>query len=214
MTTRPVKLACFTLATVLACSSYKYIPPATFTYDGPVTDGVPYRPLTRADFQAQEPPDPVRGKIDALTAISCVVDSVFIFPIPEDGDSARWQTSLEKARFRAIMYPKKSWWNPKRTSKKDTQRLLEHEQTHFDIAELVVRRANARVQPIRAVAPTPAASIQKARELFDQEMATLGRSLQDWTAKYDLETKNGTDNREQKRWVELVRKELAMTDSL
>jgi hypothetical protein len=70
------------------------------------------------------------------------------------------------------------------------------------------------VQPIRAVAPTPAASIQKARELFDQEMATLGRSLQDWTAKYDLETKNGTDKREQKRWVELVRKELAMTDSL
>lgn len=200
------------LAVILGCSSYVYVPPDSFTYDGPRSDAVPYRTLTRADFQAVERP---KKNIDAQTAITCHADTFYVvaMEVSDNPDSTRWQSSLEKARFRALMYPKASWWNPKRASPKDTSRLLEHEQLHFDIAELVVRQANARIRTIRATGPTPEIANTRAQELFDGESARLNQMLIDWNARYDLETKNGIDKDEQKRWIELVKKELAATAS-
>ncbi len=197
---------------MLGCSSYVYVPPTSFTYDGERSDAVPYRKLTRADFQAETPP---RKNVDAQTAITCHADTFYVVAVevPAHPDSTRWASSLEKARFQALMYPKASWWNPKRTSPKDTSRLLEHEQTHFDIAEIVVRQANKKIRTIRATGPTPERANARAQRLFDEEAARVNQMLIDWNARYDLETKNGIDKDEQKRWVELVKKELAALDS-
>jgi hypothetical protein len=200
------------LAILLACSSSKYVAPVPFTYDGPRSDGVPYRTLTRADFQATELDSRMKG-IDAKTAITFWADSVVVTAVemPENSFDARWLTSLREVRFHTLMYPKASWWNPKRTSEKDTRRILEHEQTHFDIAELVIRQANARVRSMSATGATADAALKKAQEMYQTEADRAREMLVERNAQYDRETKNGSDQSEQKRWTDRVKKDLAET---
>jgi hypothetical protein len=203
------------LATSLACSKYIYIPPSSFTYDGPTSDGISHRSLTRADFQAHKPiAPPARGTIIAQTAVACLADTFSIVPVADGGAGAMWRTSFDRLRIRAVMYPKASWWDPKLTSQGDVQRMLEHEQGHFDIAELVARQYNVRFQSIHVIAPSPHKSKVSARERYNQEAIGMQRLLTEWNAMYDRETKNGSDPREQQRWIARLRKDLAETSTL
>ncbi len=209
-----VTLAGVLLAAGFACSSYTYIPPKVVESVGERSDLVPYRALTRADFQAEKPSQSNKN-LDAVTVVTYRADTTLVYAIerPTNPENARWEVSLDTVRFLTLMNPKASWWNPKRTSQDDARRILEHEQLHFDVAELVVRRANARLKQLRATAPTQEGALQEAQQLFDREAERLNKMLMEWSAKYDLETKNGSDRGEQKRWGERVRKELAETDS-
>ncbi len=210
-----LKLVFLFLTTSLACTQYAYIPPTSFTYDGPVSDGISHRPLTRDDFQAPTPIAPSdNGQMAAQTAVACVTDAFFLLPSPANRDGSGWATSLERVRVRAIMYPKASWWDPRWRSWSEVQRMLAHEQVHFDIAELVARESNARLQHIRVVKKSLLESLAEAKQRVDREQARMTQTLIELSTQYDRETKNGTDALEQRRWIEQIRRALAETSAL
>lgn len=209
---RPTYHALTVLALLAACNPYVYHAPEWREHDASKRgEAVKYRPLTRADFQGEYEKD---SGLDAKVSISAFSDTVSITPleIPSNPDSARWEFSLADVRFHAVMYPKSSFWNPKRKSEKDVHRLLDHEQGHFDIMEIVVRKANARVQAIRGLGRTPEEAQRKAEQLLNKESDALQKEMEDWTSRYEYETRNGAMKLVQQRWRDLLNQELATTD--
>jgi len=94
-----------------------------------------------------------------------------------------------------VYFDKNSSWT------KDTisQDLLEHEQGHFDISELFGRKLRKYYSDyengvIDQIDSTNIINIFKERQMFQD--------------RYDYETKLGTDKIMQKRWNEIIRKEL------
>lgn len=221
-----VKLAILVLPALIGCgSSYEYIAPISNVYIPPDLeeyDIVSYRTLTRADFQAEEPSTLYRSQKNKIVAqtvivIRCTPVLIDAVEIPSNPDSARWEATIEGLRFEARMIPRASWWNPKKKKEKDVRRILEHEQVHFAISELQIRRENtqldATVRRIRATAPTQEDAATRAGKRLMKETDRVNGSVTAWNAKYDLETKNGTDEEAQKKWVERMERQMAASDS-
>lgn len=218
---RSITVAFVLLPALMGCSTYVYVAPSTIPYDPSSmeeSDLVSYRTLSRGDFQAEELPAVYTSRqkyIVALTA--CVIRATPMLDaveIPSNPDSSRWQVNVDDLWFETVMVRQQSWWNPKKNKEKDVRRILEHEQIHFAIFELQVRRANAQleeiVRRIRVTGPTAMKALSRATKRFKAEHQRIMESTQAWNAKYDLETKNGTDSKVQKEWVEQIEKRLAV----
>ena len=96
------------------------------------------------------------------------------------------------------------------------QRNLDHEQIHFDIAEIHARRLHARLSKLVVHSSVPASADDDhggLRVLLEQAVElALGEETQAFNAqqaRYDGETVHGTKKGKQKKWAELVAEELA-----
>jgi len=99
----------------------------------------------------------------------------------------------------ANFYPKKSWLK----NRKGSDHLLNHEQRHFDIAEIYRRRL---VKSIYTSDLLKSKNITK--DLDDMYMAN-DKALRKYQNKYDDETKHSQRKGRQEEWNELIDNQLA-----
>jgi hypothetical protein len=105
--------------------------------------------------------------------------------------------------IRAVFDPNQSWWggqvrngwDARRVNVSDVQ-LLQHEQTHFDIAEVVARRIRRRFAELTDVCARRGGTVPLAAIVDDYQ-----RELEDQQARYDRETSFGLDARMQWTWT-------------
>jgi len=82
---------------------------------------------------------------------------------------------------------------------RDSQ-LLEHEQIHFDIAEVTVRKINARFVDFKN-----ACAEAGGTDPIHQMVVEADRELQEEHQRYDRETGHGTNVRAQDQWKRRIR---------
>jgi hypothetical protein len=126
------------------------------------------------------------------------------------------------AAARAMFDPSRSWWRNAggsvwgsaggRTSSSQAQQearrnallrdmqLLEHEQLHFDIAEVVVRRITARFAGFKSACAEAGGTDQ-----IQQMVVQADRELQEEQQRYDRETAHGLNARAQEQWKRRIR---------
>ena len=139
------------------------------------------RKLTWADFQ---------GEVDqAAKAIEAAKSRIAISLDMSCGATSKLTLTAEFEKGN-------SWVKPGET----TDRLLRHEQTHFDIVELFRRRLDKTIRQ--------AGNACGNRELIASRYKENDRALSDEQARYDAETKHGTDLESQQQWTERVLKAL------
>ena len=73
--------------------------------------------------------------------------------------------------------------------------LLDHEQLHFDIAELAARRLRTRFEDFKDGCAEPGGV-----ESIQAMVVEIDRELQEEQSRYDRETNHGADARTQDRW--------------
>jgi hypothetical protein len=168
------------------------------------------RKLTRSDFQGRVP----------ATASSASMSAISI--------DAEWECkgSTLVSSVRANFQPGRSWWRNtpggvwagagermnssqamaearRNTVQRDAQ-LLEHEQLHFDLAEVTVRRMRAQLAKY-ANACGEAGDTAPIQQMVVQH----DRELQEEQQRYDRDTAHGTNVRAQHEWMLKIRKALA-----
>ncbi len=121
------------------------------------------------------------------------------------------------ASARAAFDPSRSWWRNaqggvwggagERMSSSQAQQaarqnalardsqLLEHEQIHFDIAEVAVRKIRARFADFKDACAEPGGT-----DAIHEMIVQADRELQDDQQRYDRETGHGTNARVQDQW--------------
>lgn len=177
--------------------------------------------LTRADFLAERnlakkgdfaveiPGGQVGAHVGLM--VGCVRGPLRLEQRPD----GRWEAWIEDVRYYALLDRTHSWWNPRGREHPDW--VLRHEQIHFDLAELVVRRHNARNEAGRA-AVALGATDQEALAASDrhwmERLDALWAEFRAIERQYDRETRHGTLVREQTRWFEKTLRELAATREL
>jgi hypothetical protein len=92
--------------------------------------------------------------------------------------------------------PAKSW-----TKTKDSDRLLAHEQLHFDITELFARKLRKEISQLGTGC---AERYKPSVELYDR----FDSACNEFQAQYDKETRHSILEEEQLRWEKLVAEEL------
>jgi len=146
------------------------------------------RPLTWGDFQGAAPQ---AGAEAAKTAY---------------GIYYAWKCRGRAFEFLAIaaFHPGDSWVKPAVLGDStESRRVLGHEQTHFNIAELYARRMRQRFA--RLARPCARSDDQlglEARRILDEERAFQRR--------YDAETGHGLERREQTAWEAEMRRQLRL----
>lgn len=99
-------------------------------------------------------------------------------------------TSIARATFD----PSRSWFKSQNKMELDFQ-LLEHEQIHFDIAEVAVRKIRETFQTF-----TSACAEAGGTEPIEHLIARADRDLQNEQERYDRETAHGVNARVQAQW--------------
>jgi hypothetical protein len=97
------------------------------------------------------------------------------------------------ANVRAMFDMNQSWW---RGGTRDDNLLLQHEQTHFDIAELVARRLRAHFATLTDACERYGGTVPLGSVVDDYQ-----RELDEQQARYDRETSFGIDARAQWAWT-------------
>jgi hypothetical protein len=164
------------------------------------------RRLTKRDFKGRAP---VSAQNASMSAISI------------DASWACERGSLV-ASARATFDPSRSWWRnaqggvwsraseratssqaqmeARRSGVERDMQLLEHEQIHFDIAEVAARTIRERFQAFRNACAEPG-DTDSIRQMVER----ADRELQEEQQRYDRETSHGTNARAQDAWRRRVR---------
>lgn len=104
-------------------------------------------------------------------------------------------------KAQAVFDQQQSWSYPNR----QTATILQHEQLHFDIAEVYARKLERKLNALRIRQGQKAA----AKKLLDR----YTRAQLACQARYDRETVHGLHPQQQQAWRELIRQELANPSS-
>jgi len=176
---------------------------------------IPYRTLTRADFQADGLPRQLRGLgLGAVTVVYVYATPCNITTVSRGVANDRWYEAIVSPfHYEARVNPSRSWWDPNQGF--GETHYLDHEQTHFAIAEVGVRRANARIEEIRANMRSRARTRDEAVALatgrFTRELHWVQGEIAERNARFDEETANGQREARNTRWVKTVRAEIEAT---
>lgn len=147
------------------------------------------RKLTWADFKAN--PNPSSDAV-ALTASGIT----FGYSVKTSGKRiVGFSTSVE-----AHFYPNKSWY----LKDKGDEYILGHEQLHFDITELYVRKFRQQLE--RLVVN------QNIKEQMGQIHVAINDALDKTQKNYDAQTNHSINVEAQKYWQNFIKEELAKLD--
>lgn len=141
---------------------------------------------------------------------------------------AAWECEAGElfATVRATFDPSRSWWrsasaniwegvgdraggvsrthiDARRGVVQRDMQLLEHEQLHFDLAEIAARRIRKRFDETKGACADPGGT-----EEFQHVVAQTDRELQDEQREYDRETRHGTNAAAQDQWRRKIRQQL------
>ena len=164
------------------------------------------RRLTRADFKGRVPATAANASLSWITI------------------DASWECDAGAlvAAARATFDPSRSWWRnargnvwgsagermsssqaqqqARRSALQLDMQLLEHEQLHFDIAEVTVRKIRARFGDF-----THACAEAGGTDPIQQMVAQADRELQEEQARYDRDTGHGANARAQEQWARRIK---------
>lgn len=164
------------------------------------------RRLTKGDFKGRVPAAAQHGSMSAISI------------------DASWECERGAlvAAARATFDPSKSWWrNPggsvwgnvgermsssqaqqeaRRSALQRDMELLDHEQLHFDIAEVVVRKIKARLAGFKDACAEPGGT-----DAIQRMVAEADLELQEEQQRYDRETGHGVNARAQEQWKRRIR---------
>jgi len=145
------------------------------------------RPLTTNDFKGKIP---LRGAEASLSFVAIEASWEC-----EEGSGA--------SRARAVFDPRQSWWRKRSDNAslllhidEGDRGLLAHEQRHFDLTELWARKVRDALKALPEACRTPGASATLKAEIDELE-----HKWQDEQARYDKETRHGTDQTSQSAWA-------------
>lgn len=177
-------------------------------------DLVRYRSLTREDFRSSAPPpqaDTSRGHVAAVTCAYLVYAPELRFRAVKEPTATDFEVIVENLSFFARMDPQCSWWDPRGQFAPDY--VLQHEQIHFAIVELVARDLNRRapelVERMRKRAATGEAALAAAKQEFNAEFEVAIQRTIERNRAFDLETSLGFKPEQQTLWGQRIEQELA-----
>ena len=111
--------------------------------------------------------------------------------------------TLTKITFRAELDPAKSW-----TKRPQDVELLRHEQGHFDITEVIQRKAALEWQSQIGKLSIRASSMAEGKKEFDQlirqRMEPYLQRLVRFQKQYDVDTNHGRNAERQKQWQQVL----------
>jgi hypothetical protein len=144
----------------------------------------PGRRLTKADFQGRAP----GGTLNA--ALSWI------------NIDASWECDRASlvASVRAAFDPSRSWWRSTRGRMELDAQLLEHEQLHFDLAEVVARQIRKRLDEFKNACVEPGGT-----EPIHDMVSRADQELQEEQQRYDRETSHGMNARAQEQWKRRIK---------
>ena len=148
------------------------------------------RRLTKDDFRGRVP------RFASMASLSAV------------GLEVEWRCEDDAllGMVRATFDPGRSWWRPgdARGYRADSQ-LLEHEQLHFDLAQVAARNLQGRFESLKDACARP-----DGRLHVESAVADIDRDLQEQQSRYDRETDHGLNADAQDRWTKAIRRQLGL----
>jgi len=142
--------------------------------------------LTWKDFQ---------GKPNRATHFHALTDSGI-------GYSSKFENNVYSCEVRCYFDKKGSWYKKDKAS----DHLLQHEQLHFDLAELYTRK-------IRKAFATTTVSLRSNSNKLGKIYTKITKEHKKRQMKYDSETDHSKNKEAQARWVKTVAKEIAALDA-
>jgi hypothetical protein len=121
------------------------------------------------------------------------------------GISMNWECTPKrefKFHIRAHVDQTRSWVKPD----KKTDKLLEHEQGHFDITELFARKLREELKKIKCDQ-----DLEKSEQQINQIYNRIVREENAEQEKYDTETNHGTNEAKQREWNQKIKSQLRST---
>lgn len=168
------------------------------------------RPLKWSDFRGPVPD----GGPSAFTECTLTIKTASSTTTLERGGWWSASVVLDRVSADAVFEPSRSWVRPGAGS----DALLAHEQIHFDLAHIQARHAIAAISTalgerrFTAGGPDEGSALAAARAKFDREVERLTRAQHEALARrnreYDEQTSHGSNAAEQRRWSEMIDREL------
>jgi len=183
-------------------------------YDGGGEFG--YRPLSVADFQAGTLPDASAAYDHDIQARSCIS-----LRTTSDTAARISQGSIDglnlfvgrfkQIRFEAVFAPGCSWWSSQ-VRAKQVGYVLQHEQIHFALTELVARRLNREKRNELEQFMAIGASLDEVQTQLSEKVREVTRQAMELDlarhTSFDEETSLLFDPAAQQRWYVNIQKEL------
>jgi len=182
-------------------------------------DLIEYRTLTRADFRGEKPVGEAAQHMDAMGAQTYAIVrpdptlKIWITGEQRPNGETHYSGKLtELLHFRAEMDRMRSWWNPKLKEVPEAY-VLQHEQTHFAIAEAEAQKLNAQAAELTASMQASGDSQEAVRDAIQKKLDDVIRGalddLMDRNGKFDEDTSARYDPKRQGDWFRRVSAELA-----
>ena len=212
------------LALTLACARLpEYARPRMVQADElreTLVTGIPYRPLTPADFSAaslskQGAEHAERINAHVTTLIRLTADSRYRITSGDLLGQNYFFGIIEHLAFEAVMLPDRSWWNPKMPANMRGY-VLQHEQIHFALTELAARQltsdAHKWASDVLVIEQTSQeVLVELARQINDKINAAMKASLKR-QAKFDEDTSLFYNPKWQQWWYSSVEDELKKSE--
>jgi hypothetical protein len=166
-------------------------------------------PLTAADFAGNAPEQsPINMGIEMVANTECQVRYEYRAAVDERGPN-QWTARITSFTCVAVVKPAKCW-----NTQPESVRVLDHEQGHFDLAEIAAQRAGKHFAGLIRERKTAAsgrdrrAAERRLAAEIKQAMQEVYDSLEKAQKVYDEETHHGTAILPQSRHREWQRAEL------
>lgn len=175
-----------------------------------------YRRLAREDFQSSQPPAFAKANRGHLAAATCAIlapGPTLRFRAVRPPGAKEFTADAVDLAFAARMDPSCSWWDTRSTRPDDY--ILEHEQVHFAIVELVARDLNRHRSEIerrlRSTGPTGEVALRDIQQRLTAELEAAARRVHERSRRFDEETSLGYFPDRQRSWKRRIESELSET---
>ncbi|MCR4433634.1 MAG: copper amine oxidase N-terminal domain-containing protein [Caldiserica bacterium] len=161
-------------------------------------DWRPYGPISRDDFKGEPPPENEEKEESEAAEIGMRVGYDTVMRTPTRTGTTYTATVGTLTTY-AVMDRNSSWMRPG-ANDPDYPRLLNHEQKHFDLAQAFAKKLKKVLEGLVGTGTTPAAARADLEQKMNKAYNDLNEEWQKADAKYDEETKHGTDAAKQQEW--------------
>ncbi len=164
---------------------------------------IPYQSLARENFKGR--PDPASPQA-ALSYVQVTMDIKGSVAQRPDGS---YEARITTLTYKSMFNENRSWWKPSKTD----DRLLDHEQGHFNLVEIKVRQWNADKRRVMATLTGRGADADQATAALRRAVATHLEGRQNEIVRlgqlYDDETDYSRDAKKQREWSRRIRRTLS-----